>query len=169
MKIVRDRGDARWLPSRFNFALFRLFAYVKFLSSRPEPRPGLMLSLDRYQSALENYTVCAFIVAVVTAYFAAFLHPVLALLAAIFALQAGIVLSRFAARIAVPPDAVTIRADSFIIMTPIVAASFYFAPQHSAAGYVARGFLAIAVLNAIASAIMFLLRGRVAALEAKFV
>ena len=168
MKIVRDRGDARWLPSRFNLALFRLFAYLRLRSVRPQPRPGLILAVDRGQNAFENYAVCVVILGVVTLDFATLWNPFVALPAAVIALQLAILTSRPIVRVFLPPDSNTIHADSMLIMAGVLSASVYFAMDDSVAGYTSRGFLALGALNAIASAIMFLLRGRVAAAEARF-
>lgn len=54
MKMIRGRRDAQWLPSRFNFALFRLCAFLRLRSMRPEPA-DVALVVDRHQSAAENF------------------------------------------------------------------------------------------------------------------
>jgi hypothetical protein len=169
LRIVRNRSDARWLPSRFNFALFRLFAFLRLRSARPEPHPGLMLSIDRYQSAAENYLVCMAMVVVVAFYFAAIFDSfAIALPAAIIWLQLHILIARAILRVFRSGDSNTVGGGSLIIMFSVIAVAVYFALRESVALYAARVFLAIVVLNAIAAAVMFLLRRRVAEIEGSF-
>src|SRR5688500_10333131 len=68
LKIVRDRLDARWLPSRFRFAIFRLIAYVVFRLTRQKEERGIVVVIDRDQSAIENYSVAAVVMLVVTSF-----------------------------------------------------------------------------------------------------
>ncbi|HKR65275.1 MAG TPA: hypothetical protein VJZ00_16200, partial [Thermoanaerobaculia bacterium] len=70
MRMIRGRRDARWLPSRHNFALFRLLAYLRCRTLAPEPA-DVMIMIDRHQSTLENYTVSAWIFVTLTCSIAA--------------------------------------------------------------------------------------------------
>lgn len=160
MRIVRDRADARWLPSRFNFALFRLFAWLRLRASRPEPRPGLMLAIERHQSEAENYTVSIVMIAVLASFFRSFWGiPV-----AIVVVQAAIVASGLITHAFRGRDADTTHGSGAIIMGVTIALAVWFART----AIVPRVFLALVVLNAIAAVIMFALRRKVAAVEAKY-
>ena len=161
MRIVRDRADARWLPSRFNFALFRLFAYLRLRASRPESRPGLILSIERHQSAAENYIVC---IAMIVVVWSLFRSPLLGVTVAIIGLQLAIVTARTILRMFFSADANTVKGGSILIVLAIVAGAIAVVRTSS----VAKIFLAVVALNAIAAAIMFLLRGSVARVERQF-
>lgn len=161
MRIVRGRAEARWLPSRFNFALFRLFAYVRLRTSRPQPQAGLMLSVERYQSAAENNIVCVAMVLVVASFFESILAGIPA---AIIALQAAIVLSRPIIRPFWRRDDSTVEPGSKLILLAVVGIAIWFARSR----VVPRLFLAIVALNMLAAAIMFALRRRVGELERSF-
>ncbi|HSP35549.1 MAG TPA: hypothetical protein VLU46_14660 [Thermoanaerobaculia bacterium] len=161
MRIIRDRADARWLPSRFNFALFRLFAYLRLRASRPQPQRGLILSVDRYQSSAENNIVCTVMVFVVASFF----HSMLVgIPAAILALQAAAELWRPIVRLFAGPAGSTVEAGSNLILAAIIGGALYFARTD----LVSLVFLGAVALNVIAAAIMFTLRGRVAELERSF-
>ena len=155
MRIVRDRADARWLPSRFHFALFRLFAYTRLRSSRPQPQPGLMLAIDRYQSAAENHIMSI----VMTVVVASFFGSPWGIPAAIIALQLAIVLARPIMRTFRSADADTTRGGGAIIMTATIALAVWFARTM----LVPRVFLALVILNGVAAAILFGLRRQIAA------
>lgn len=171
MKVVRDCAEARWLPSRFNFALFRLFAYARLQALKPVTRPGLLLAVERHQSAAENYIVCVAMIVLVTFYFAAILATtmltlpafVLAVPAAIIAIQAHIALSGLIMRNFRKIEA--IAGDSVLFMITAIAAAVYFATGDSAALWAARAFLLVVVLNAIAAVVVFALRNRIADAE----
>lgn len=174
MKVVRDREDARWLPSRHHFALFRLIAFLRLRAAQPRPRPGLVLVVDRHQSALENHTVSIWIMLTLAGYLAAGLLarwplplavPAAVFLAATFANAlniAGGVL--FLVRSS--PN--NIRPNSILFMTTMLLLAVYFARHASWARFVAWQFLALVALNAVAAAIVFLLRDPIARLEAAF-
>ncbi len=155
MRIVRDRADARWLPSRFNFALFRLFAYLRLRASRPQPQPGLMLAVERHQSAAENNIVCIVMIVVVASFF----DSLWGIPAAILILQAAIVSAAFVMRIFTSGD--TTHGGGTIIMGVTIALAVWFARTD----LVPRVFLGLVALNAVAAILMFALRGKVAALE----
>ena len=40
-RIVRNRADARLLPSRHDFALFRLVAWMRLRRAKPAPTPSV--------------------------------------------------------------------------------------------------------------------------------
>ena len=174
MKIVRDRRDARWLPSRFHFALFRLYAYIRLRAAKPEPVRGMILSIDRDQSASESFLVTACVVLAASAYFAALFEDsmsapaayLVGIVAAIVSIQAliaiaGVVIT-FVLRRAVQSAGTLI---SLLIMTLMIAAGIAVALSDSPARYVAVGFLTLVALNALAAIVVFLLRNRIANAE----
>lgn len=168
MKVIRERADARWLPSRHRFAFFRLVAYALFRSSGAKPQPGMALGIDRDQSALENYTVAVWIMGSATCFAFALLDRVLATAAAIiFApFVAAVVLQVFV----VVPGLVRRNRDntgqnSFITMTAMAVTAIYLTQSDGWVRAVAWFFLAILAANAIASLIAYLLRARFAAVE----
>lgn len=172
MNAVRDREDARWLPSRHHFALFRLLAFIRLRVARPQPRAGLVLIIDRDQSALENHAVASWIVLTLAGYLAAgalasWPLPVAIPAALLFAgaivqvmvVGGGLLVFLFPNRI---------RANSILFMTIMLILAAYYARQDSWSRFVAWQFLAFVALNAIAAPIVYLLRGPIARLEAAF-
>lgn len=174
MKMIRGRRDARWLPSRHNFALFRLGAYLRCRTARPEPAE-VMMAIDRHQSALENYSVSAWVLLTLTCYLAATLFGswpttlgVMAALpvAAVVAEAPFFILAPFLA----PLDgAKTLRIQAPGNMLMYLAAAVWFSAKPSWVRFAAWQFLGFAALNAIAAVLVFLLRGRIARLESAFV
>jgi len=172
VKAVRDREDARWLPSRHHFALFRLLAFLRLRFARPRPRPGLVLVIDRDQSAFENQAVASWIVLTLAGYLAA--GP-LARWPLALAIPAALLLAGAIVQVMVVgggllvflfPD--RIRANSMLFMTTMLLLAAYYATRATWARFVAWQFLALVALNAIAAAIVFLLRRPIARLEAAF-
>lgn len=178
MRVVRDRADARGLPSRRHFALTRLIALVRMQQRLPISQHGLILPMDRDQSAAENYGISIWIVLTVSCYVTYRLAQRLPLaLAALLSIPAA------AALIEVPIYVVgavfiplwnavrkrrienNIRLNSVVMMTLLIAAAAYFATVPSWVSIPAWLFLGIAAMNAIAAAILRLLRGRVLELE----
>ena len=180
MKIVRGRADARWLPSRHRFALFRLWAFARLRKAKPEPRPGAMLMVDADQSAVECYTVSTWIWLTTSAYVAFELAELLPLPLAIvaslplgsLAIQAPI----YTMGVFILPAIQTLSRARLalaginsvaMILLQLVAASYY-ALERTWIRFVAWQFLAVVALNAIAATIVFLLRAAIARLEATY-
>lgn len=164
MKLIRGRADARWLPSRHRFALFRLYAFLRLLGAKPEPREGLVLVVDRDQTAFEHHGASIWIVLTVACYFAATLFDTWPLPAAIVA---GILASALALELPIWIGGLVLRARGVAIVTMVllIAASIHFARQASWVRFVAWQFLGLLAINATASAIVFLLRAPIARLE----
>jgi len=172
VKAVRDREDARWLPSRHHFALFRLLAFLRLRVAKPRRRPGLVLIVDRDQSALENHSVASWIGLTLAGYLAS---SVLASWPLLLAIPAALLFAGAIVQVMVVGGGLLvflfpnrIRANSILFMTIMLLLAAYFARQDSWARFVAWQFLALVALNAIAAAIVFLLRGPIARLEAAF-
>jgi hypothetical protein len=154
--IIRDREDARWLPSRFRFALFRLFALLRMRFTPPRPRPGLIMAVHRDQSEIEAYAVALWIFATVTCFLSA-LMPIA--IAAVFAPLAMQIPLYIVAR--------GTRVNSILLMALIAAAAIYFATRPVWIRFAAWQFLALVALNAVAALIMLALRGAVRKMEAR--
>ena len=174
MKVVRERADARWLPSRHRFAIFRLIAWALFRRMGPKPEPGLALGVDRDQSALESYVVATWIMVSATCFAYALLDrvlpsPVAAVLAPVAAV---IVLQLFV----VTPGLVKVWRDrdntgvnSFITMLAMSVTALYLLQGNQWIRGVAWSFLGCMGVNALASIVAWLLRARFAAVENELV
>jgi hypothetical protein len=172
VRVVRGRADARWFPSRHNFALFRLAAYLKLRRASPEHWDGTMV-IDRHQSAAETWLVMSWMTLTFACYLAVTLfagwHIAPALLVS---MPLAIVLFEVPAII----SALTIapvfhisgsRVNGFVIMLLFSAVSAYFARHPSWIRFVAWQFLALMALNAVAVMVVFPLRHSIARLEAE--
>lgn len=167
MKVVLGRADARWLPSRFNFALFRLFAYFRMRNAKPEPR-DVALVIDRNQNAIESYLISAWAALTVSCYLAETLldsWPLpLAFVGAVFlatvVFEIPIILIG-----AMRKGRANHELQSAIAMMLLIAASAYFAFSESWLRIPAWLFLGGVALNAIAAVLVFLLRGPIAEIE----
>lgn len=168
MKSVRGRADARWLPSRYHFALFRLYAYLRMRAARPEPR-DVALVIDRNQNNVESFAIGTWVLLTLTCYaagtlFASWPLP-LALLAgvpvAITALEIPIVIVGLLVR----RTKDNLALNSAVLMSLLIAAAVVFARAQSWVRFAAWQFLALVALNALAAAVVFPLRGGIAEME----
>jgi hypothetical protein len=172
VKVVHGRADARWLPSRHNFALFRLAAYLRLRRAKPEPR-NVSLMIDRHQSTTETWIVLSWIVFTMSCYCAATLfrnlHVALALLISlpiVFVLLH--VLPIVTALTIAPLFRNHIRVNSFLVMLMFAAASAYFAVRPGWVRFVAWQFLGMLALDAVAAVVVFALNDSITQLEARF-
>lgn len=176
MKIIRGRADARWLPSRHNFALFRLAAYLKMRRTIPEAGDVIMV-IDRHQSAIENHSVGIWIFVTLTCYIAATLLRALPLSVALVAALPcamvlielpvyfmGVLLAAWRWGTGVR-DQNDIQIQSKAIMTLLIAAAIWLSSSAGWVRFVAWQFLGFVALNVIAAVIVFLLRGSIRRLE----
>ena len=171
MNVVRDRPAARLLPSRHHFALTRLIAYVALLAARCEEREaGLALAINRGQSAAEIYVAAVWIYATSVAYLAAALPwpwwTTIVPLAVVTPLLLQLPL--FAIGWAMG-DRDNVRLQSTALMSILLMASSYFATLPSPVRYAAWLFLGLVALNALAAALLFVLRRAVRAAEERCV
>ena len=166
MNLVRGRADARWLPSRHHFALFRIFAFLRLRGARPEPREGLVLVIDRDQTAYEQHGVALWICLTVTCYLTVTLF---ASLPTVAALPLSFLLAPVAVHVPMLSIAILTRGrrriNSVALMTVLTAVAIYFTGHESWARFAAWQFLALIVLNALAAALAYGLRGPIARLE----
>lgn len=179
MRLVRGRTDARWLPSRHNAALFRLYAYLRLRNARPE-HSNAVLTIDRHQSAMETWMVMSWVTLTFACYLAATLFAKWNV-----AIAVAVSIPLAVALMEVPPivSALTIaptanvlargradrmRINTWTTMCSFIGASAYLATKPTWVRFVAWQFLAVLVVNAIAAVIVFSLRGSIARLEAEF-
>lgn len=180
MNAVRDRADARWLPSRFDFALFRLFAYFRLKASKPQPQPGLVLSIERHQSAVENYfiTICVWVV--VAAFLASIIGATLPLTAAcLLALPAtGVLVSVEIVVIGVATPLVrkllrlsddsNAGVNSVVIGAIALSSAAMLTIGSSPLRHIGTAYLLLLAANVLASLVVFLMRRRIAGLERRY-
>lgn len=172
MNFVRGRAEARWLPSRHNFALFRLAAYLRLRNARAETRDEILF-IDRHQSAIETWAVGLWLVATLSCYLAMSWFPSwplpLALAASfplawigvqVVAVAIGILLTL------IMRTDVHLAVNSFLCMLLFACAAGWYATRPTWVRFVAWQFLAMLFLNAIAAVIVFLLRDPISRLEA---
>lgn len=168
MRAVRGRAEARWMPSRFTFALPRLYALLKMRAAKPQPAE-MALVVDRHQNAAENFTVGAWVLLTLTAYVVATLSrwwplPV-ALVAAFPAALLLIQLSITTVGLVLIRRENNLRVNSIVLMAGMTAAAAYFARTQSWVRFVAWQFLIVLALNAIAAIVVLLLRDTIADAE----
>jgi hypothetical protein len=172
VNVVRDRPEARWLPSRHHFAVARLIAYAKLCNARESVQNAehLILSIDRDQTAAEMNGAAIWVFITSVCYIAAALPLVwpAAIIAAIptaaIALQLPTVVIGPIVRMLIG-DGDHIKIISLIAMSLLVIASSYFAVSNSWARYVAWVFFAVLIVNGAAAILVWLLRGGIRAAE----
>ncbi|MBV9493810.1 MAG: hypothetical protein JOZ54_06160 [Acidobacteria bacterium] len=174
MNIVRDRAEARWLPSRHRYALMRLIAFLILRNARPKPQPGLILVIDRDQSTLENLTTSIWATLTVMCYMSTAMHGWWKL-AAIPVGWIVIQLPLYILGAAMMPlfgrslEANNHRLNSVFYWSLMTIASAYFVTRSGINRWLAYVFFAVLTLNALAAVILFPLRRKVAELEARCV
>lgn len=181
MSAVRDRGDARWLPSRFHFAMFRLIAYVRLRQARREDRPGLVMAVDRYQSAIEIYAVAGCVILVATSFITSLLAPWMSLgaacLVAIIATPVIIQIVFIAFALAVPSTLrryarmssdYNIPLTSAFLMLMVIVAAALLAAGNSPLRHVGTAFLLLVGVNAVAAVAVFILQRPIAEAERRY-
>lgn len=171
MKAICERADARWLPSRHHFALFRLFAFLRLKTVRPQPERGLLLMLDRDQSELENYSLSVWVF-VTTIFFVAgtlfaarhvALALALAVPVAVIGLQVAIVASGLLVELFSALTGLKVEdrvgVSSAMLMTLFVGVAAWLATSRMWVRWAGWQVLALVALNAIAATLVYLLRG----------
>ncbi len=171
MKAVSNRSRARWLPSRYRFAIFRLYALLRLtMSTEDTSGADIALQIDRDQSNEEQYTVALLVLGTATSYLAVLLPMVtpvaiaIAIPVAAFAVQmpACIVGSLL------PDGRDNASINGIVMMSILAAASVFFMRGASWAHLVAWFFLGALALNGAASCIVFLLRRLITAMDREY-
>lgn len=168
MNIVRGRADARWLPSRYNFALFRLYGLTRMLTGKPEPA-DVALVVDRNQSAGENFAVGAWTTLTLAAYCASVFSKTwglaLAITTAIPMALALMHLPMLLFGIVFMRRGNNLRLNSVVTMTLLAAAAVHFAREASWVHFAAWQFLFVLALNGVAAVVLLLMRAAVVRVE----
>lgn len=156
MRIIRDREDARWLPSRFRFALFRFLAFVRMTFTKPRERRGIIIAIDPDQSTLENCTISIWFSATTTCFFAALMPIAVAIPATILLVQIPMYIVGGGQRV-----------NSKLLMSLAAIAAAYLAMSPTWIRFAAWQFLALVAINGVAALILLPLRGVVSRMEAR--
>jgi hypothetical protein len=156
VRIIRDREDARWLPSRFHFALFRLAAFVRMTFTRPRERRGIIVAIDREQSTIEHYTISIWFTATVACFFAFLMPLALAIVVATIAVQFPIFMVGRGK-----------SANTVVLMSLATIAAAVLTTTTTWIRFVAWQFLGVLAMNAIAEIVMLTLRDAVHRMEAR--
>lgn len=178
MRAVRDRAEARWIPSRFDFALFRLFAYARLKASQPQPKAGLVLAIERHQSAVENYLISLCVWVVISAFLASIIAGIVPLSAAwLIALPAtGVLVSVeiVVMGMAVDPlvrkllrlsDQAGVDVNSAVTGFFAIACAVLLMTSSSPLRHIGTAYLALLAANVVASAVVFVMHRKIADLE----
>lgn len=171
MRVVRDCPQARYLPSRYHFALARLLAFAasRFRSPVAARVDRVVYALDRDQSAVENYGVAIWFVVTLACYLG-FLLP----FRAPFDILAAVVIAPLSAQIAIllVGGAFTLMGMknniailSAATMSVMITVSSYLATVAAPVRFIAWFFLFVVVLNAAAWLILLPLRNRIREME----
>ncbi|HEX9986504.1 MAG TPA: hypothetical protein VGF69_24815 [Thermoanaerobaculia bacterium] len=176
MIFVRDRAEARWLPSRHHFALFKLAGFLRLLKAKPEPRPGLMLAVARDQSKVENYGFAIWFLMSVAGFFFPWLPLPLPIALVVSVLLAAITIQfpcYFMGVVVIPLVTRTLlrnnhRANLTLLLTCGAAAAVYYALQPSWVRLLGWQYLGVLTLNAVSAVLVRLLRNRIARQEQSF-
>ena len=157
MRIVQDREDARGLPARFHFAIFKLAAFVRMKFVTPRERRGVLIVIDRDQSAVEHYIISAWITALVICFLSAIMPVILAIPLATIIIQ-------------IPLFTIcrsNIDTSSWLMFTLVGIAAAYLLHRHTWIRFVALSYFLIIAINLLAAAIMMLLHSDVREMEAR--
>jgi hypothetical protein len=165
MNVVHDRPQAKWLPSRHHFALARLVAFAMLRQCHPKRSEGspdhVILAIDPDQSALENYAASIWYLGSLTCFIAAFVPLLIAFPIALIVIEIPIY------AFGLPFGNRRVTSAGYVLCG--AGAASYFALQPTWIRFAAYAFLGVLALNAIAFAIMWLLRHRVRAAEERCV
>ena len=176
MNAVRDRAEARWLPSRFRYAIFRLIALMMISRAKPKEARGLVLVIDRDQSAPEYYIISTWLLVTASCYVGALLSPLTTrAIAALAAVPVAAMVIKFPLYLG-GLTAIGLRAlgsrvedmrstNSKLTYGMLMLASLWFIRNESWIRYVAVAFFVVLAVNALASIVVVLLRGRIAAVD----
>jgi hypothetical protein len=173
-----NRSISPSLPSRSNFAIFRLIGFVRSGMTRTDVAANTTLAIDRGQNTFEMYATALWITIVTACYCAASLAPLMpwplaivigVILAPVIVqipfFASGYLLMPLWQRISGRDERNNIRPNSFVTMALFLGASAWFATRHGWIRTIAIASLIVAVVNAAAAAVMWLLRNRVREME----
>ena len=178
MRVVLDRPEAKWLPSRHRYALAKLMALIALKTTRRNVAPNgrLVLPVDRDQSTPENYAIALWMLVTTTLYLIALVRPALWILMPFVAAVlmevplhvTGFLIAPLLRALARRPGENNQRAVSIASFLTMAAVSAWFAWTLTWARFVAYFFFAVLAANAIAFIVMLLLRGVVERIESDY-
>lgn len=177
MRAIRDRAEARWLPSRHHFALFRLGAFLRLRVAQPRVQQGLLLTVDRHQSQFEHYSLSAWVALTVTCFTAGTLFasrhfafalalavPVTLVLLQVTVVGSGLLVDLISGVTGLKGDDPA-SASSFLMMALFLSTAAWLATSRTWVRWVAWQVLALVALNALAAVLVFFLRAPIERLE----
>lgn len=168
IEAIRNHPEAVWLPSRYRFAIGRLYALLRLATAKPvETDVEYVLPLDRDQSAYEQYGVAIWVYVTAVAYIAALL-PLIRPVAIVVAMPIAAVALHVPLLLVgatLPKWTPYARVHAKVLMTVMAALSLWFAQRDTWPRYFAWFFLGVLALNGIAALIAFALRGTIARVE----
>lgn len=155
MNVVRGRAEARFLPSRFHFALFRLIAWICYRAATPREQHGLLLIIDRDQTAWEHYLVALWYFATMSCFLAELLSIplVVAPLAVLVLIHVLLFTTGLLLR-----HRDNVRLQSLLFMAVPIVAAVYYAFAETWVRFAAWQCLALVALNAFCAMILFIMR-----------
>lgn len=171
MNVVRDRDQARWMPSRHHFALTKLIAMLAMRNTTHRESPlRRIYAIERDQSTLENYSIALWLYITGTAYLLEVTPPITWIVIPWIAgfivhlpcFIIGVIANRFGA-------VDNRKLNGVSTMALLIISSSYFATLSSPVRFIAWFALGIVALNAIAAVVMWMLRGTAAAMERRCV
>jgi hypothetical protein len=179
MKVVRSRAEARWLPSRHHFAIFRLAAFLRLWHARPKSG-DVLLAVEHHQSTAESLITGFWYFATAACYIASWLPDWPALLAAPLSFAIAVIVFQplfISIGLTISPlwrkltrstndDNADLNAALCMLVLGLVSAAHL--NDASWLHFVAWQFFLVLAMNASAAAVMFLLRERVRAIEAAY-
>jgi len=171
MRAVRNRADARWAPSRFNFAIFRLGVLIIGSRVPVEDRADDVLVIDRNQNSVESYAVSFWLVASLSAYTQSLMVRPVGWIAAtllsvpivLASLQIIVVAGGFVVLPA--PGSDHTPFNGALLMTVFAALSAWIASTSLWSRHIGMLFLIIVAINATAAVVIRLLGKQVAAAD----
>ena len=187
MRIVRNRAEARDLPSRHHFAIFRLAAFLRLLRARPadgrtpqrdERIEEVILAVEEYQSTSEVVIVGTWFFATSACYLATLLDgwPLILALPVAFAaavvlfqvvfISFGLTIAPLLRKLAGSESENNAGINATFCLLVVGVASAWFLRDASWLRVVAWVFFLCIAMNASAAFVLWLLRKRVDALEA---
>lgn len=179
MRIIRGRADARWLPSRYSLAMFRLYAFFRASTAPAEEHPEIVLSVETHQAAAEAFLTAAAGFVMSYVYIADVLTEVLPVLVAILlalpvtsiAIQIplyvfGLTLTPLLRLVLRKQQSLSITSALYFLL--FAASSVVMLGRSMPARVVAWAFFVACALELVSKVIAFALRERMARMEEHF-
>lgn len=179
MNVVRNRAEARDLPSRYRFAIFRLAAFLRMQRARAE-HEDVVLAVQPYQSTTEVLAIGIWFFGTVSCYLAWFFEDWPLPLAAAFAfalavvlfqvvfISFGVAIAPFLRKLTGSPVQNNAELNGAFCLLLLGVASLWFVRDASWLRVVAWLYFLCLAMNGSAAVLLRLLRRRVDAMEASY-